>query len=128
MAHVSLPYTITGCTSVSYISVLTALLTALDLNICLRLQKQLLPAVILDFISSPIKFFECIKVAKYLKFWTPSNTCRSRIRSCYKFVIFLLISMHFALLVPMPIRVIVPDIQNIQHNTYVSEELSMSVT
>ena len=45
-----------------YISILITLLMALDLNICLRLSEHLLPAAILDFISSLSKSFALIKV------------------------------------------------------------------
>ena len=40
-----------------YIIILTALLMALDLNICLRLKNHLPPAVVFDLISSPTNFF-----------------------------------------------------------------------
>jgi hypothetical protein len=51
--------------------------------------EYLLRAAILDFISSLITFLEFIKAPKYLKFWTPSNTCPYSIRCCSKFVTFL---------------------------------------
>jgi hypothetical protein len=50
-AHVSLPNTATAFAIVLYILILTALLMGLDLNICLRQQRCLLPAAVLDFIS-----------------------------------------------------------------------------
>ena len=69
----------------------------LDLNICPILQKHLLPAAILDVISSVIQFLALGKVPKYLKFRTSSNICKSMIRSCCKFITFLLIFMCFVL-------------------------------
>ena len=66
-AHVPLPNTAVGFTTILYTLILTALLLALDLSICLRLQKHQLPAAILHFISLLIKFFKFMKVCKYLK-------------------------------------------------------------
>ena len=62
------------------------------------LQKHLLPATILDFISSLINFFGFIKAPKYLKFRTPSNICSFVIRYCSQFVIFLFSFIYFVLL------------------------------
>ena len=58
----------------------------------------MLCAAIHEFISSLIKFLGFIKALKYLKFWTPSNTCPFIIRSCSKFVTFLFICKYFVLL------------------------------
>ena len=60
--------------------------------------KHLLPAAILDFISSLITFFGFFKAHKYLKFWTPSNIYPFIIRYCSKFVIFLFSFIYFVLL------------------------------
>jgi hypothetical protein len=62
------------------------LLMALDLNICPRLQNNLIPEAPFHFISSLTTFFECTKILKYVKLWSSSNTCPPIVRSWSKFI------------------------------------------
>ena len=90
-AHVALPCTATGFTIVLYILILTALLTALILNISLWLQIDLLRAAILDYFD----FVTCTSISKILN---SLNTCLFIIRPCSKFVILLFIFLYYVLL------------------------------
>ena len=91
IGHVSLLYTATGCTFISYLLILIALLIALDLNICLDSRNiyYLQQSLILF-----LQFYIFLIHLNIKNYWTPLNTCLYVIRSCSKFVISLFIVLY----------------------------------